>query len=614
MEKLSFKILSIFYTACLLLVLFLLYHYVHDKYQNVEQNQMLQKTQQLVQKVDKTLAQFLSAAYELAHQLDSGQLERAHITNQLDKIMEKSPQIFGIGVAYIPYINTPQERRRSLYYLNTLGPFQTVDEQDIVQLFTIPACFYVEPNTQQTISNCMVFVEYSLQTFKTFIAKIDLGQTGYGFILSKQGEYIVHPLHTHQSIFNLADIQNNPAFKKLGEHAVNSESGTIAYRDRKTGQNNWIFYHALPATGWLMGFVVNTHEIQNIKALQHQEIWLIFWLIVFFILLSTLLFRVYEGEWWSVVVSSIFFLSLGILFMWFLAHTNSEHKNIMMLNKVALHTFLPPSVFVPTQVLITSIDLKKDDTADVIGYIQQKYNKEEHKDYARHITIKGLSLTEVSRHTDHHTEIIKWHFAGTVPQVFDYSKYPFDHREINLQIIHKKAILTPDFEAYPQINPMARPGIKQDLDLVDWNIQRSFFSYSHNIPTLHFTVSFKRNLITPFLNNFLPLFVVSLMLFGILFLLGKVKSIANVIAPLLALFFGTILAHIGLRRENVVWEVLYIEYLYIIIYLAILAVIAFYVLFHSKNTLQYRDGLVAKLLFWPVILGTLFSISLWTFY
>ncbi|MCK5716184.1 MAG: hypothetical protein KAH77_01755, partial [Thiomargarita sp.] len=129
-----------------------------------------------------------------------------------------------------------------------------------------------------------------------------------------------------------------------------------------------------------------------------------------------------------------------------------------------------------------------------------------------------------------------------------------------------------------------------------------------------FTVSFKRNLITPFLNNFLPLFVVSLMLFGILFLLGKVKSIANVIAPLLALFFGTILAHIGLRRENVVWEVLYIEYLYIIIYLAILAVIAFYVLFHSKNTLQYRDGLVAKLLFWPVILGTLFSISLWTFY
>ncbi len=614
MEKLTFQILSFFYTACLLLVLFLLYNYIYETNHNLEKDQIMQKTQQVVQHVDETLAQLFSVAEELADKLDSGQLPRAQITSQLDQIMEQTPQLFGIGVAYIPYLNTPKERRHSLYYINKLGPFQTVDEQDIFQIFKIPACFYTEPKTQHTLSNCMVFVEYSLKELKALIDPIENGKTGYSFLLSKQGDYIVHPLYTHQSIFNIADIQNNLAFKNIGDLAVNSQSGTIEYIDKITGQNNWIFYQIIPATGWLMGLIVSKNEIQNSKALQHKQIWIVFWLIILFILFTALLFRAYRGNWWPVVFSSILLFSLGIVFIWSLAQTTPETENAIMVDKSSLHNFLAKKdpIFVPTQVFIKSIEFSEENNVILTGYIQQKYDDE--MDYSHNITVESLNMTKVSHHQENGTNIIRWDFEGTLPQHFNYSKYPFDQREINLKINHKDAILIPDFEAYSQINPIALPGVKHDLVLPGWNIQRSFFSYPLKTSQLNFTVSIERNLLNPFLNSLLPLIVVSLMLFAILLLLGKVKSIANVNAPLAALFFGTILAHIGLRREISVLEFLYVEYFYIIIYLAILAVVMSYVLFHRKNKLQYHHGLVAKLLFWPLIFGSLLSITVWTFY
>jgi hypothetical protein len=51
-------------------------------------------------------------------------------------------------------------------------------------------------------------------------------------------------------------------------------------------------------------------------------------------------------------------------------------------------------------------------------------------------------------------------------------------------------------------------------------------------------------------------------------------------------------------------------------YIAILAVVISYLLFHTKSELffiQYRDGLVAKLLFWPLILGSMLGITVWMF-
>ncbi|MDM8560379.1 hypothetical protein [Candidatus Parabeggiatoa sp. HSG14] len=94
-------------------------------------------------------------------------------------------------------------------------------------------------------------------------------------------------------------------------------------------------------------------------------------------------------------------------------------------------------------------------------------------------------------------------------------------------------------------------------------------------------------------------------------------TFANMAAPLIALFLGVILAHIGLRKSLLASGVTYIEYYYFVIYIITMVVIASYFLFHNKKNLsliQYRNGLVMKLLFWPFILTSILGITWWKFY
>ncbi len=607
-QKLAFKILSLFYGAILLLVLFLVYNYMQDNQLEVAKDRVMQETLMAAQQIDKTLAELSAIAHTIADDLDSGKLPRSQIVGRLQKTMEKTPHLFGIGVAYIPYVNEPQERRRSPYYINR--SFQTE-----IQEILIPSC------SQNNIPNCVVFLEYSLKNIKTLISTLDLGQTGYGFILSKQGIFINHPLEEYvknrQTVFNLADNWNDLAVKRLGEQVIEGKSGVIDYE--VGGQASWIFYQAIPATGWVMGAIVIKSEIlaQILEQLQHKQIWLCIWLIIFLILSVALLFRVYQGDHlWTLALSSAVFFLVGIGFVWYT--TTSPYSDAIMVDKAGLHKFVSTmphqKTFVPTKVFIESVEFSEDNKTLLTGQIRQKYDTGINRGFILP-DAESIQITEVSRYTQNQKEVVTWNFKGTMRQQFDHSKYPFDKIKINLLINHvnKNVILIPDLEAYQWINPMARPGVKRKLVLPGWHMRSSFFSYHSQ--QLKFTIFAERHLLNPFLGSLLPLIVVAGMLFAILLLLGKAKTFTNMIAPLAALFLGTIMAHIGLKKEIATWEIVYIEYFYIVMYIAILAVIASYFMFHRKcNLIQYRDGLVVKLLFWPLILGSLLVVTMWTFY
>jgi hypothetical protein len=353
-----------------LVFLFLLYNYIHEQNHQVEATQqaVTQKMRVAIQQIDKMLSELSTIAHSMADDLSTGKLHRSQIMERLETNLAKTPYRYGIGVAYIPYVNNPQMRRGSPYYLKS---FENQEEPQLQ--FTAP-CSYREPNTQVLLSQCLVFVDYSLKAIQALIAPLNIGKTGYGFILSKQAVFITHPI--------IATVQNDKILKRLAQIAINGgESGIIDTID------TWAFYQPIPTTGWTLVVVVAKNEILE---LQHQQ---------------------------------------------------------------------------------------------------------------------------------------------------------------NL------------------------------LSLV----------------------------------NFLPIFIILGMLFAILLLLGKVKSFTNVIAPIGALFLATILAHIGLRMEISTSEIIYLDYFYLVTYIAIFAVVSCYFLFYNKNKLS-NNGLIVKLLFWPLILGTLLAITIWKFY
>jgi hypothetical protein len=604
------KILLIFNTITLLVFLLLLYNYIYEQAYQVETTQqaVTQKMHVAIQQIDEMLSELSTIAHSIANDLSTGKLHRTQIMERLEKTLETTSYHYGIGVAYIPYVNDPQMRRSSPYYLKS---FQSQEEPQLQ--FTVP-CSYHEPNTQVILSQCFVFVDYSLKDIKKLIAPLNIGKTGYGFILSKQAAFIAHPIEEYikdkKTLFNIAAAQNNKIFKHLAQLAINGETGVIDTSNQITEQSSWIFYQPIPTTGWTMVVIVTKNEI--LESLKYQQIWLSISLIIFLICFFALLFRMSP---WTLTFSTAILLLTAISLLWFIAETSPLHPKddtAIIVNNASLNQFLAKNakqtIFIPTGVLIESIQFIENNSVILNGQIWQKYPID--KDISRNLILpkaKSMQISEISRYTENQTEMIKWHFEGIINQQFDdYSKYPFDNRTINLMIAHtnNQVILTPDLAQNTIM------GVKQGLYLPDWTIKQHFFNYKTKKLKFYFTIFAQKQFNNFAIISFLPIFIVLGMLFAILLLLGKIKNFTTVIAPLSALFLGTILAHIGQKTEIGIFRITYIDYFYLVTYIAILAVVSCYLLFYNKNKLSY----VAKLLFWPLILGTLLAITIWVFY
>jgi hypothetical protein len=621
---------------------------VHEKNQRVQvaKNHAQQETLHAAQQIDNALSELSSIAHVIAADISSGKLKRKHILGRLKRTLKANPNLFGIGVAFVPYINNPQMRQLSPYYVNRERGGQP--KQNLLQVFTVPITYF-DPIKQSEMITGVVFIDYLSSNIKSLMNSLKLGRTGYGFILSEKGIFIAHPIDDYvknqQTIFNLADSYHDDALRRLAEKAINGESGVIDYTDQVTGQYAWIFYQFIPSTHWSMG-VVFFKDILETTSLRRQLIWICIATIVFLILLSTILFRADKGDrtsLWKVVSFATILLIAGIGFLWYITQTAPFHKeagSTMIVDKVGLQQFLstqqtPSSFYVPTGVFIESIEFGGTNNVNFSGYIWQKYTDGIHKGLSRGFILpeaKSTKIVETYYLKENNTEVIGWHFQATVRHQFDYTKYPFDKRELNLRISHKdfdkNVILTPDLEAYGVTNPTACPGIKRQIVLSGWLALKSFFNYhSHNEDTnlgiddyvghsnfshLHFTILLKREFLEPFINNVLPLVIASSILFALQMWLGKTTTFLR---TLNGLFFALLLAHIRLRGVITTPEIIYIEWFYLVIYCSILIIIISYFLFEYKvNIGYYRKGLIPKLLFWPIILVSSFVITVVIFY
>jgi hypothetical protein len=202
-------------------------------------------------------------------------------------------------------------------------------------------------------------------------------------------------------------------------------------------------------------------------------------------------------------------------------------------------------------------------------------------------------------------------------------------------------LLVPDLVSYTLTSPHAKPGLEETLELSGWSIVGSFFDYKfgnyntdlgipdyegeESLPELHFNVELKRNVLNALIANGIPIVVVLLMLFAII--LKKTDDVdesklfgfnpSGVMRICSALFFVVLLAHIQMRNSLQIEEIVLLEYMYFIVYLAILATALHTFLFFSKVDLpiiRYKESLIPKLLFWPVVLGLQLAISIVVLY
>jgi hypothetical protein len=305
-------------------------------------------------------------------------------------------------------------------------------------------------------------------------------------------------------------------------------------------------------------------------------------------------------------------------------------------------------VYIPTGIFLESITFSDAHHLTIMGYIWQKYFKGIYEGIEPGVIISGaesLNLKEIFSREENGMKLMRWRFEAKIIPHFEYSRYPLEQEKISIRLLHprldKHIVLVPDLESYEITSPASLPGLDKELNLPGWFLVKSFFEArkenymvdfgmkgresTGNLYNLYFNIIIKKAFLDSFISHLTPLIVVAFLLFSILFISKSDPDVSKkleagagkVLAFCAGLFFVVVFGHIDIRQKVSAEEIFYLEYFYLILYMALLWVSVNSIVFHlAKNltSIQYKENIIAKWIYWPILLGLLAGVTFVTYY
>ncbi len=168
----------------------------------------------------------------------------------------------------------PVQMRRSVW---TEPYYQAGGGEVVLATYAVPVRLRDDPAPVSAV----VAGDISLFWLRRLLQDIDLGDSGYAFLISKTGTFIAHPdpsFIMNQSVFSVAAAREDPDLRAIGQKMIAGESGYVAFdglRTMKADEPSWLAYRPVPSTGWSLGIVVADSEIsQDVLALNRTQ-WVI---------------------------------------------------------------------------------------------------------------------------------------------------------------------------------------------------------------------------------------------------------------------------------------------------------------------------------------------------
>ena len=666
-----------------------LYRLHSNENQTIEiaKSRIEQRTDQTANTLSAYLADIPPLVDELAKYAGSTDNSEETIKPTLETIMRRNNDLFEVGIALEPEANgaKPSPHYGMLngnlahfdlsydytikeWYLSALGktaqwfePYYGETTRSMVVGYTVPFQQFSNGELRRGVARANL----SLHGIRNYLSKMDLGENGYSFVLSKNQRFIYHPVHRFvANKWNLRDAQaqskTGKFYSQLKRLLDKNHGGIASLPDPISHKSSWVVFAPIPESDWtfisidiedeLIADTLNQSHLHKVRALILLTIALL--LLCLFI---GMLFHSkygYDTAWPTAMGCSItLVIALIVMGAYFNTVENSQRlktiANIQELDEITAKHHLQkasggkPPISVPTGVFLQSIEFQSSNNVFITGYVWQRVPTGK-------ITpgiifpeaVSGSELTQVYSTILGKNTLTGWYFETVFRQPFDYSRYPLDNKNVWIRMWHgtfdENVILVPDLSSYDVSAAELTPGMEADMVLSGWSLIASGFQYvtnsynssfgyplstpHGNVPELYYTVKLERNFIDAFVTNLVPLIVVSIMLFAILLTITCDKEKAglfgadafSVVTTTAGLFFIVVVAHIQLRKEFTLPKIIYLEYFYLVMYIAILWVsIAAFMVTSSKQgqLIHYRDGLFAKIFYWPMILLGLMFVS-----
>lgn len=531
--------------------------------------------------------------------------------------------------------------------------------------------WYTLKNSQERIGFIL-----PLSFLRNILTAAHADATSYATLIDSNGTIIVHQFDQYipmkNTIFEQLNIENQTAQKTIAQNLKKNTAELMTYKDQSIGQTLWLATMPVHKSPWVVATIAYPYNFiqQSTDQLrQHIIIVSISILIAFclFFLVIGYLFNSFLAWWMTVIfISLACMVELG--FLWYVGFTQAREKHVdykMIVDNTQLQSFInvlkqqnvqtsKPFIMIATGLFLENVEFTREANellpiALITGYMWQRYTKGVHDNLERSFLLPdafNVQTQLIAKIIDGADERICWQFSCKIYETVTLLTYPFDHRHLNLRIMHpqqlrENILLIPDFTAYELMNPSLLPGLPRTIKIPHWNIYSSFFDYrllnykttfglnhiisAQPVAQLNFSFVCQRQLVGEFV-TYLILIVMSLIILFILLISFSKNELytnligftnLNILTVLSGLLFVLILSHISLRQTADIIGISYMESFYFICYLFITAMAINSTLFifnRGGYFIQYEHNLIPKLMYWPLFLLLTITATVIAFY
>ena len=248
-----------------------------------------------VNKIEIILTNVEKIPYTLAYHLEHNSLSEKEMLGLLTSVTESSNEITGVTIAYepglfagakgefAPYVYKNDGKLKTVYLKSPENvytkkdwylipkelqramwsePYYNVDDNSkILATFSVP--FYLHQNGKRVCAG-IVSAEIDLHWLEQIVKGVTLYQNGYAFLISHDGTFVTHPTKDfimNETIFSVAEKDNDPAVRKYGQAALRGKSDFILLKQFLNKKNIWLYYVPLLTNDWSLGVVIPDDEL-----------------------------------------------------------------------------------------------------------------------------------------------------------------------------------------------------------------------------------------------------------------------------------------------------------------------------------------------------------------
>ncbi|MGF1579994.1 MAG: cache domain-containing protein [Gemmataceae bacterium] len=413
----------------------------------------------LVYRLETVLNNIKTITTDLARDVEKGDIKEETLIQRLQDDAKRERLLIGLGVAYQPYMHSPETRLYTRILHTPTGKILTSEVGDYTSLGESDQTrWYLEAVLEQrpawvvsfgkphkgtylsygvpffrggipgkkgrVLGTVTAFV--SLDALTQMLNKENVGRLGSGFLSNEEGVLLAHPnkehLDTQRTLWDVGQAEQDKVIQSVARRMQNQENGVV-YSQNVIGARVVHFFKPLSELQWSVGMTAYRGELDDhTEELRRRQIQIALTALATLVLFTVLATGAYHLTLASLrntaLVTSLLLLCV-VVFVWYLAIHQSlqvtwnasakegTSRTIRIDDQQSLFEFVGQRVeqaketgktepiVIPTGVLVQSLQFEGSNNVLMSGLVWQRYHINKHKDVKR-----GIVLPQVAPDTE----------------------------------------------------------------------------------------------------------------------------------------------------------------------------------------------------------------------